>query len=68
MGMCAGCTESSLNGENPLLTKVRCEAKKYATENAVTVAIYTEAGGYNFAEYGHAVSEGLAITEVVSKH
>jgi hypothetical protein len=67
MSGCEGCFISQ-KAMNESLQKVRIEAKKFAIDSQVTVAIYKEAFTFSYMEVNKAMELHYNIIEVVSMY
>jgi hypothetical protein len=64
---CEGCITSS-RGQQEALNIILKQAKDYARENQITVAIYKEGLEYKIIEAGAAITGGYYIIDMVSPY
>jgi hypothetical protein len=64
---CEGCITSS-RGQQEALNIILKQAKDYAKENNITVAVYKEGLEYKFIEAGAAITGGYQIIDMVSQY
>lgn len=64
---CENCLQTK-KGQDEALSNILFEAKQYATENNISVAIYQEGYEYFFTDAEQAIKYQYNIRSVLSKH
>lgn len=64
---CDGCLTSA-KGQNMRLEAIKTEAKRYAMDKKITVAIYKEGARYEFTTAERAAQSGIPILELISQY
>jgi hypothetical protein len=67
MSGCEGCLTTN-KGQNEELQKAKQEAKQYAINNDVSMAVYKEGYEYKYIRADEAIAGGFLIVAFVSKY